>query len=213
MIDIQRHILSEQYWNKIEDKQHVFIMLAAVGNDGTISKNGKIPWHCKEDLKMFKELTVGHTVVMGHNTYKSIGRPLPDRLNIVCSLKEDDGYKEPNLYFFNPNNMCYGGHAISLSMILRTKLFCDGLPNQYQPIPYDNSKWAIKLSSDLIFVIGGHSIYRQFMGEAQFIMLTRIDYKGGGDVKFPEISDKYSKPITYKIPNTDIGYDVYRLKR
>lgn len=52
-----------------------------------IGKNNALPWHHPEDLKKFKEITQGKTVIMGRNTYESIGRPLPNRANIVISSK------------------------------------------------------------------------------------------------------------------------------
>lgn len=54
-----------------------------------IGKDGKIPWHFSADLKWFKKQTIGHTVIMGRKTYESIGKPLPDRDNIVLSRKAD----------------------------------------------------------------------------------------------------------------------------
>lgn len=52
---------------------------------GWIGKNGQLPWHLPVDLKHFKDVTMNHPVVMGANTYRSIGRPLPHRDNIVIS--------------------------------------------------------------------------------------------------------------------------------
>lgn len=66
-------------------------IIAAVSDNGVIGKGGKMPWHIKEDLKYFKEMTSGHPVIMGANTYKSIGKPLPNRTNIVVSHKYFDG--------------------------------------------------------------------------------------------------------------------------
>jgi dihydrofolate reductase len=56
-----------------------------------IGKNGKLPWHYSADLKFFKKITTGNVVVMGTNTYRSIGRPLSDRLNIVVSRSGHEG--------------------------------------------------------------------------------------------------------------------------
>ena len=50
-----------------------------------IGRNGSLPWHYPEDLKFFKKLTLGHPILMGRSTYKSIGKPLPGRQNIVIS--------------------------------------------------------------------------------------------------------------------------------
>lgn len=50
-----------------------------------IGKDNKLPWHLPEDLQLFKKLTTGNTVIMGRNTYRSIGRPLPNRHNIIVT--------------------------------------------------------------------------------------------------------------------------------
>jgi dihydrofolate reductase len=59
--------------------------VVAVSKNGVIGKNGKLPWHFSSDLKFFKKLTTGHTVIMGRVTFDSIGKPLPNRRNIVVS--------------------------------------------------------------------------------------------------------------------------------
>ncbi len=59
--------------------------IVAMGKNRAIGKNNQLLWHLPDDLKRFKELTLGHTVIMGRNTHESIGRPLPSRTNIVLS--------------------------------------------------------------------------------------------------------------------------------
>ncbi len=61
------------------------IGIVAIARNFAIGKDGKLPWHYSADLKHFKETTTGQAVVMGSNTYRSIGKPLPNRLNIVLS--------------------------------------------------------------------------------------------------------------------------------
>ena len=63
-------------------------VILAVGKDYEIGLNGGLPWNCKGDLQHFKNLTTGHCVLMGLNTYKSIGRALPNRTNIVVSFEQ-----------------------------------------------------------------------------------------------------------------------------
>lgn len=60
-------------------------IIAAVGHNRAIGKDGKLPWHIPEDLKRFKRLTTGHALLMGRGTWESIGRPLPGRRNVVLS--------------------------------------------------------------------------------------------------------------------------------
>ena len=61
------------------------IGIIAISKNFAIGKDGKLPWHYSDDLKFFKETTTGNAIVMGSNTWRSIGRPLPNRLNIVLS--------------------------------------------------------------------------------------------------------------------------------
>jgi dihydrofolate reductase len=63
----------------------MIIGIVAISKNFAIGKDGKLPWHYSADLKFFKETTTGNAVVMGANTWRSIGRPLPNRLNIVLS--------------------------------------------------------------------------------------------------------------------------------
>ena len=60
-------------------------LIAAVAANGVIGKDGKLAWHLPDDLRHFKQLTMGHPILMGRRTYESIGRPLPGRRSIVIS--------------------------------------------------------------------------------------------------------------------------------
>ena len=62
-------------------------IIVAIGKNREIGKDNKLLWHLPEDLKHFKNLTKNSTVIMGYNTYLSIGRPLPNRKNIVLCDK------------------------------------------------------------------------------------------------------------------------------
>ncbi|ADU31667.1 dihydrofolate reductase [Evansella cellulosilytica] len=63
-------------------------MIAAMGKNREIGLNGEMPWHLPNDLKFFKKTTSGHSVLMGRKTYESIGRPLPNRRNLVVTRSE-----------------------------------------------------------------------------------------------------------------------------
>jgi dihydrofolate reductase len=60
-------------------------IIVARTRDRVIGQDNRMPWHLPEDLKLFKKLTTGNTVIMGRRTYQSIGKPLPNRNNIVVS--------------------------------------------------------------------------------------------------------------------------------
>lgn len=64
-------------------------LIAALDNESAIGKGGQIPWHLPDDLRYFKELTVGKYVLMGYRTALSIGKALPDRHNLVLSRRHD----------------------------------------------------------------------------------------------------------------------------
>jgi dihydrofolate reductase len=74
----------------------IALIAAAAGEKLVIGRNGDLPWHFSEDLKYFKEKTMGHPVLMGRKTYQSIlkrlGKPLPGRRNIV--LTHDKGFHD-----------------------------------------------------------------------------------------------------------------------
>ncbi|MFQ6004515.1 MAG: dihydrofolate reductase [Woeseia sp.] len=63
-------------------------IIVAASTNNVIGKDGHLPWRLPEDLKRFKRLTTGKPVIMGRLTYESIGKPLPDRQNIVVSTRK-----------------------------------------------------------------------------------------------------------------------------
>jgi dihydrofolate reductase len=67
--------------------------IVAVARNGVIGRDGQLPWRLPDDLRRFRKLTTGHHVIMGRATYESIGRPLPDRENLV--LTRSDRYVAP----------------------------------------------------------------------------------------------------------------------
>lgn len=68
-------------------------IIVAVGKNNAIGRNNQLLWNIPEDMAHFKKITTGHTVIMGEKTYQSIGRPLPNRKNIVVTL--DKSFQAP----------------------------------------------------------------------------------------------------------------------
>ena len=60
-------------------------IIVAMAENGVIGRDGKLPWHISEDLRRFKQITMGRPIIMGRKTYDSIGRPLPGRRSIVIT--------------------------------------------------------------------------------------------------------------------------------
>ncbi|MBA3755155.1 MAG: dihydrofolate reductase [Nitrosomonas sp.] len=74
-------------------------ILVAMARNRVIGQNNKLPWHLPADLKHFKCLTMGQTIVMGRKTYESIGRPLPGRTNIIITRQKS--YEVPGAIVAN----------------------------------------------------------------------------------------------------------------
>lgn len=73
-------------------------IIVAVDNNDAIGKNNQLLWHLPNDLKFFKRTTSGHTVIMGRKTYDSIGKPLPNRRNIVITRQENLNIEGVEIY-------------------------------------------------------------------------------------------------------------------
>jgi len=67
----------------------MIIGIVAVDRNGAIGKGGTLPWHYSADMKFFKATTTGHAVVMGSKTWRTLKKPLPNRLNIVLSRQSE----------------------------------------------------------------------------------------------------------------------------
>lgn len=68
-----------------------YTIIVAVSDNGVIGKDNRLLWHLNGDMKRFKALTTGHTIVMGRNTFLSIGKALPNRRNVVLSTTMKTG--------------------------------------------------------------------------------------------------------------------------
>lgn len=73
--------------NTIQNKPLVSLIVA-ISLNNAIGRNNQLLWHIGEDLKYFKKVTSGHTIIMGRKTWESLGRPLPNRRNIVISRSQ-----------------------------------------------------------------------------------------------------------------------------
>jgi dihydrofolate reductase len=74
-------------------------IIVVVGENGAIGKNGKLIWDIPSDLKRFKEITTGHTIVMGRKTYESIGKLLPNRRNVILSSNKAYKVQGAEMYY------------------------------------------------------------------------------------------------------------------
>ena len=72
-------------------------IIVAKAKNNIIGKDNKMIWHLPEDLKHFKELTTGHTIIMGRKTFESLGKPLPNRKHIIFSQNPDFKVEDENV--------------------------------------------------------------------------------------------------------------------
>ncbi len=152
-------------------------LIAAVNNKGVIGANGGIPWHIPEDFAFFKKATQGCPCIMGRKTFDSLPGVLPGRLNIVVTS--------------NPDKV-----SVREGNVVTRQTVEDALPIAI--------KYAKNNNSGRIIVMGGETIYREFMPLAHELLITRVDNNAEGDVFFPEI-DTTTWTLTEVMPLTKVA--------
>jgi dihydrofolate reductase len=118
------------------------IGIVAIAKNFAIGKDGKLPWHYSADLKFFKETTLNNAVVMGINTWKSIGKPLPNRLNILLSRSETIG-NQPSVLLLRSTE-----EVLALAKYLNCDLFIIGGATTYENFADAIEKWIVTEVSD-----------------------------------------------------------------
>ena len=115
----------------------MIIGIVAVDRNGAIGKGGTLPWHYSADMKFFKATTTGHACVMGHKTWLTLKKPLPNRLNIVLSRK---GEIEPQASVLVLRDV---ESVLSMAKDLKCDLFVIGGEQVYRSfLPYIE-KWIV----------------------------------------------------------------------
>ena len=141
-----------------------FKIIACINQKNALGKEGKLLYHIGNDLANFKRMTVGNVVIMGRKTYESLpnGEPLKDRINVIISANEEFSVDSKFENVFIVKTI---EDAVEL---------CETL--------FDDKE---------LFVIGGESIYRQFMerGLVDEMRLTIVNDETEGDVFFPEYNE------------------------
>lgn len=115
----------------------MIISIIAIAQNYAIGKDGKLPWHYSADLKFFKQTTLNHAVVMGFNTWKSIGKPLPKRLNIVLS-RSANIESQPNILLLRSKE-----EFLALKQYLNCDLFIIGGAKTYENFSDVIQKWIV----------------------------------------------------------------------
>ncbi len=115
----------------------MIIGIIAIAQNYAIGKDGKLPWHYSADLRFFKETTTGNAIVMGFHTWLSIGKPLPNRLNIVLSRTETIEDKLDVLLLRSKEQV------IALSNYLKCDLFIVGGAKTYENFTDVIERWIV----------------------------------------------------------------------
>ena len=115
----------------------MIIGIVAIAQNFAIGKDGKLPWHYSADLKFFKQTTLNHAVVMGFNTWHSIGKALPKRLNIVLS-RSRNLENQPNVLLMRTKE-----EVLALSEYLNCDLFIIGGAETYKNFADVIEKWIV----------------------------------------------------------------------
>ena len=132
-------------------------MIAAVGENGVIGHEGGMPWRLKTDLRRFRSITTGKPVIMGRRTFASIGKALPNRVNIVVTR--------------DPSFQVEGVVAVpSLDAAMSAAIAAAAASDVVEAL-----------------VIGGGELYAAFMPRAARLYITHVEASPAGDVHFPAI--------------------------
>lgn len=141
-------------------------LMAAMADNLTVGINNALPWHLPEDLKYFKRTTSGKAIIMGRKTYESIGRPLPNRTNIVITR--------------NPDFQAEGVRIVS---------------SLDEAIELAESVNEIN-GVEEVMVIGGAAIYELALPKADRLYLTHVHANVDGDAFFPKVDFKQYQEVS-----------------
>ncbi|MDR0601280.1 MAG: dihydrofolate reductase [Treponema sp.] len=145
------------------------IIIAAVAENRVIGRGGAIPWSIREDMRRFRDLTMGFPCVMGRRTWESLPRkPLPGRPNIVVSKLMAARRAG------SPGDRSAGGESTDGALIF---------PSLDEALKHCGAY-------EKVFICGGASLYREAMPAADIMEITMIHESFKGDVFFPEIDPR-----------------------
>ena len=141
--------------------------ITAVSQNHVIGKNNKLPWHIPEDLKYFYKMTKNKALIMGRKTFESLGKALPQRLNVV--LTRDKNFQPEGALVFS-----------SFDTALK----------------YCKQKKILEKYGKEIFITGGGAVYKQTLPLMDRLYVTRIYKDYEGDAFYPEIPEHQFKEVS-----------------
>jgi len=158
------------------------IAIAAIGRNRELGLGNKLLWNIPDDLKRFKELTLGHALVMGRKTFDSIvgyaGKPLigGNRQNVVLT-------KDPETFWKKVQEKQHAWPSFRNTAITTTASIDDAIE---EAMKYDKSK---------IYIIGGAQVYAAALPHTDMLQLTIIDDEKSADAFFPPFEHEFNKKI------------------
>lgn len=160
------------------------VLVAAIAANRVIGSDGDMPWHHPADLKRFKRVTTGHPVIMGRKTFESIAARLDGPL---------------------PDRT---------SVVLTSDP--DRLPTHEDVVPATSIPEALAAAAetgdDVVFVVGGGTVYEQFLPEADRLLLTELHERHEGDTRFPAFSADEWREVARE-PHDDFDFVTYERVR
>jgi dihydrofolate reductase len=163
------------------------VLVAAIGENNVIGREGRLPWRLKSDLAHFRKVTINKPVVMGRKTFQSIGQPLKDRTNIVIT-------RDPN----------FTAAGIVTAPDFKTALDLARAD-------------AVKRGADAIMLIGGSDVFAAGLPLADRLEITHVHASPEGDVTFPPIDPRVWREVSRTEhsagPQDDAGFAVVTYRR
>ena len=166
-----------------------FKAIAAMSPSRVIGAGNKIPWHLPEDFKWFRQMTAGNVVIMGRKTFESLGKPLPNRINIVLTRHPGRLRKQfPELF---------GSAWVARGKTDISEPYQFPLPKMggIQAADLRLIKGFMKLNpaaSPLdFFICGGAQVYAEALPFCSDLYLTLVKREYDGDAFFPPFEDRF----------------------
>jgi len=158
-------------------------LIVAVAENGVIGIENRLPWHIPEDLQWFKRNTMGKPMIMGRNTFDSLGKPLPGRDHIVLS-----------------RSLQYDHERVFVVASLD------------EAISVANQR-AAEVGVDEIMVIGGEQIYRQALPLTEKIYRTLVKISPNGDAFFPELCTSWQPIVEQSGTSNGVNFLFQELEK
>ncbi|MCR6634356.1 dihydrofolate reductase [Devosia sp.] len=158
-------------------------LIAAVGANSVIGKDGDMPWRIPSDFAWFKRTTMGKPMIMGRKQFETFPKPLAGRPHIVVTRQQDYAAEGVDVV-----------HDLDAAYVLASRL-------------------AVEAGADEIMVIGGGDIYAQAMMKADRLYISHVELSPDGDVRFPSIDPEIWAVVdTPEVTPSEKDAAPYRIK-